>query len=131
MTERPKAVTVIGWFWVVGGALGMVLALPYALWGRELIREYSVDAVLAMSSAAFFLWVFLSSLVCFLCGIGILKGRSWGRILALAYCIVATLIVVVLYLGHPLFWLNLIGDVVFTAIMGYFLYRPEASAFFS
>jgi hypothetical protein len=36
MNKRPTAVTVIGWFWRVGGILGMAFALPLAHWGKDL-----------------------------------------------------------------------------------------------
>jgi hypothetical protein len=130
MNERPRAVTVIGWFFRVGGILGMVFALPYALWGEDLFGEYWVDAFRRLSPTVLFLWAFFSSLICLLCGNGLLRGRNWARILVLAYCVVATLIAAVMYLGHPLYWLNLIGDFVFTVILWFFLYRPHAAAYF-
>jgi len=130
MTERPTAVTVIGWLWRVGGVLGMVFALPFALWGQDLFREYWADALLGLSPTVLFLWMFLSSLLCLLFGNGILLGRNWARILALAYCVLATLIAALIYQGFPLYWLNLTGDLAFTLIMWFFLFHPEATAFF-
>jgi hypothetical protein len=130
MKERPTAVTVIGWFWRVGGVIGMVVALPFALWGQDLFGEYWADALLRLSTTVLFLWAFFSSLLCLLFGNGILKGQNWARILALAYCVVATLIAAVLYEGNPLYWINLIGDAAFTLIMWFFLYRPYPTAFF-
>jgi len=131
MKERPKAVTVMGWFWRIGGILGMAFALPLALWGQKLYGQYWTGALLRLSPTVLFLWAFFSSLLCLLFGNGILKGQNWARILALAYCVVGTLIVVVLYQGHPLYWPNLIGDLAFTVIMWLFLYRPSATAFFN
>jgi hypothetical protein len=130
MSERPRVVTVIGWFWRVGGIIGLVLALPLALWGQGLFGEYWADFLLRISPTALFLWMLLSSLLCVLFGNGILKGRGWARTLALGYGVLATLIAGLLYRGNPLYWLNLIVDVVFTAIMWFFLYRPEATSFF-
>lgn len=37
--------------------------------------------------------------------------------------------VAVMYRGIPLYWLNLLGDMAFTVIMWFFLYRPHVSAF--
>jgi hypothetical protein len=130
MTQRPTAVTVIGWFWRVGGILGMVVALPLALWGQELFRKYWTDALLGLSPTVLFLWGFLSSLLCLLFGNGILKGREWARILALAYCLGATGIGAVMYRGYPLFGLNLIANLAFTGVMWFFLYRHNATAYF-
>jgi len=130
MNKRPTAVTVIGWFWRVGGVVGMVLALPLAIWYQDLFGKYAVEAALRLSSTVLFLWMFFSSLLCLLCGNGILKGQSWARILALAYCVVATIIAAVMYQGHALYWFNLIGNLAFLVIMWFFLYRPTATAFF-
>lgn len=130
MTKRPKAVTVIGWFWRVGGVFGMVVALPFALWGRDLMGEYWADALLRLSPTVLFLWAFSSSLLGLLFGNGILKGQNWARIVALAYCVVGTLIAALLYKANPLYWVNLTGDLVFTVIMWLFLYHPHSTAFF-
>ncbi len=108
----------------------MVFALPFALWGKDLYGQYWVDALSQLSPTVLFLVGFVSSLLCLLFGNGILKGQNWARILALAYCVVSTLMVALIYRGQPLLWLVLIGDLVFTVIMWFFLYRPEATAFF-
>ena len=130
MAERPKAVTVIGWFFVVGGVVGMVLALPLARWGQDLFGEYWTGPLRRLSPVVLFLWGFFFSLLGVLFGNGILKGRNWARIVALAYCVVATLIVAVFYLDNPLYWLSLMGDAVFTVIVWLFLFRGDANVFF-
>jgi len=108
----------------------MVFALPFALWGKDLYGQYWVDALLRFGVPALFLITFFSSLLCLLFGNGILKGQNWARILALAYCVVSTLIAAVIYQGKPLYWLVLIGDLAFTVIMWFFLYPPAVTAFF-
>ena len=108
----------------------MALALPFALWGKDLFGQYWTDALLRLNSSILFLWCFVSSLICLLFGNGILKGRNWARHLAVAYCVVATLIAAGLYTDHPFYWLNLLGDMAFTVIMWFFLCRPHANEFF-
>jgi hypothetical protein len=108
----------------------MVIALPFALWGQNLFRDVWVDWLLNLSPTVLFLWTFSSSLLCLLCGNGLLKGQNWARFLAVAYCVFGTLIAAMMYKNHPLYWITLIGDVAFTAIMALFLYRPAANAFF-
>ena len=108
----------------------MVLALPLAIWYQDLFGEFVVEAALRLGTTVLFLWMFFSSLLCLLCGNGILKGQSWARILALAYCVVATLIVAVMYQGHALYWFALIKGLAFIVIMWFFLFRPHATAFF-
>ena len=130
MAHRPTAATVIGWLWRVGGVLGILFSLPFAIWGKELWGEYWPDALLSLSPAVLFLWCLLSSVLCLLAGNGILKGRNWARTLALAYCIVGTLIAAVLYQDTFIYWFNLIGDLAFAAVMWFFLFRPHMTAFF-
>ncbi|MGD2122776.1 MAG: hypothetical protein PVJ76_13570 [Gemmatimonadota bacterium] len=130
MNTRPTAVTVIGWLWRVGGVLGIVISLPFAFWGQDLFAEYWPDVLLRLSSTALFLWAFFSSLLCFLVGNGMLKGQKWARTLAMAYCVVGTLIAAVLYIDNFLYWFNLMADLAFTAIMWLYLYRSQANAFF-
>ena len=108
----------------------MVLALPLAIWYQDLFGEFVVEAALRLGTTVLFLWMFFASLLCLSCGNGILKGRNWARILALAYCVVATLIAAVIYQEHALYWFNLIGNLAFMVIMWFFLYRPKATAFF-
>ncbi|MGD2123305.1 MAG: hypothetical protein PVJ76_16250 [Gemmatimonadota bacterium] len=129
MTKRPTAVTVIGWFFRAGGILGMVFSLPLALWGRELFADYWPDALLQLSSTIYFLWGFLSSLLGLLLGNGLLKGRNWARTLTIVYCVVATLIGAALYQNNFLYWFNLVGNLAFTAVFWFFLYRPHVNAF--
>ena len=56
MAQRPTSVTVIGWFWRVGGVVGMLIALPFALWGQDLFREVWVDWLLNLSPTVLFLY---------------------------------------------------------------------------
>ena len=128
--ERPTAVSVIGWFWRVAGAIGMIAAIPYALWGQDIFVEYWADALLRLSPTFLFFWAFLSSLLGFLMGNGILKGKDWARKMAVGYCLAATMIGAVFYKANFVYWVNLIGNLVFTAVMWFFLYRPKATAFF-
>lgn len=109
----------------------MVLALPLTLWGQDLFGHYWANTLLGLSPTVLFLWMFLSSLLCLLLGNGILKGRNWARTLTLAYCVAATLIAAAIDRTYPLYWLNLVGNLAFIVLMWFFLYRPQATAFFN
>jgi hypothetical protein len=130
MVIRPKAVTVIGWLWRVCGVIGMVVALPFARWGKYLFGDYWADFLLRLNPTVLFLWAFCSSLLCLLVGNGILKGQKWARTLALAYCVVGTLIAALLFIDDFIFWFNLSGDLAFTAVMWFYLYRPHVTTYF-
>jgi hypothetical protein len=130
MTERPSPVTVIGWLWTVSGGAGLAGALPYSYWGIDLFGDYWPCALLRLSPVVLFLIMLVCSLLCLSFGIGILKGQDWARVLSLAYCLVCTLAAAILYWGHALFWPILVVYLPFTAILWFYLYRPEANAFF-
>lgn len=130
MTERPTSVTFFGWFFRLGGIVGMVFALPFALWGQELLGEHWADSLHRVSPTVLFLYTFLSSLLGLLIGNGILKGKAGARTLALAYCVFAMLVAAVFYKKTELFWANLVGNLLFTAVLGFYLFLPKASGFF-
>lgn len=130
MTKRPTAITVIGWYWRVGGILGIGLSLPLALWGAELFEELYPGIYMGLPKAVIFVWAFLGSLLSLLCGNGILKGRNWGRVLALILCVLGTLVPLIVWPKHPMFWFHLVSNAGFTAIMGFFLFRPGATWYF-
>ncbi len=130
MTNRPTAVTAIGWFWKVGGVVGMVCALPIALWGKAWLERYWSDFLLGLNPFLIFLVCFLSSLLCFLTGNALLKGQNWARPFVVAYCVVATLLGLIWYQDHPTRWINLIVNLIFTVIMWLFLYLPPVAAYF-
>jgi len=129
VVRRPTAVTMFGWFFKAGGALGMVLALPLAIWGRDLFVDYWAEPLQRLNSLSLFLWYFISSLLGMLLGHGILKGLTWARTLALAYCVVATVIGFLGYSDPQLARIGLISNLVFMAVMGFFLFFPPAAAF--
>jgi len=131
MTERPTAVTVFGWFWRAGGILGMIVAWPLALRGPEWIGDIAKGPFWQLPPILLFLYAFLTSLLCFVCGNGLLKGRNWSRVLALVYCFGAILISFVWYEKTPLFWVSLFFNLAFTMIMWFYLFRPESKAFFA
>jgi hypothetical protein len=129
--KRPTAVTVIGWYWRVGGILGMVASLPLALWGEDFFGELSWNPYLGIPRTILFLWVFLASVISLLCGNGILKGRNWARVLTLVLCVAGTLIPLIVYPQHPLFWFHLVSNLAFIAMMWFFLFRPKSRPYFS
>ena len=127
MTDRPTALSVVGWYAKGAGILGMIAALPYSLFGPDLLGDYWSGPLLRFGPVSLFIVTFLSSLACVLFGQGLLEGRSWARVAALIYCVVGTLTGAVVLWGHPLFAFNAITSVIFTAFLWFLLYKPEVS----
>ena len=79
-------VKVLGWLWIIMGALGLLGALCafVGIAGGGLISG-DQDAIIATSitSTAICGFVFLVSIPNIIAGIGLLKYKSWARILAI------------------------------------------------
>lgn len=86
--------------------------------------------VLGGGGLLLFLYGLISSLLFFVCGNGLLKGRNWARVLGVGFCFAAMLIALVGYEWTPDFWINLIADLIFTVIVWFFLFLPASNAFF-
>ena len=110
MRKRPLSITVIGWLFVAAGAVG----LAYHATEFRTTRPFQYDV----------LWVCLVRLLAILCGLLVLRGRNWARwglLVWIAYH-------VILSAFHALSEL-VIHSVLF-AVIAYFLFRPQASAYF-
>lgn len=129
--KRPAAVTFFGWFWTVGGLLGMVASWPLAQDGADWVGSFSPGPFWQMPSTFVFLYSFFASLIGLLFGNGLLRGRNWSRFLAVGYGLAGALISFMWWETTPLFWLNLFGNLAFTGVMWFFLFRPEAEAYFN
>jgi hypothetical protein len=110
MNRRPLAVTVIGWVYIVTGAIGFA----YHAAGFNPQTPIESD----------FVWVELLRLVAVVCGVFMLRGSNWARWLAVAWIAFH----VVLSAFHSMSQLavhTLLG-----AAITYFLFRPEATRYF-
>ena len=109
MKKRPLAVTIIAWIFVL---VGIVTCVSHA----SEIQPYAIryDDVAAVGI----------SLVAVLCGIYMLRGSDWARWLAVAWLAFH----VILSGFHSR--RELIVHTVLLAMFAYFLFRPEATAYF-
>ncbi len=126
MTRRPKAVTLIGWYWTIAGGLGALYTLHRAISGRDLFGENFLEGFWPFPV---FVLVLISVVYAFV-GIGVLKGQNWAHILVVVLQFAGIAIRFLAYRGDPPPWINLARSLVFTGIMWFYLFRREASAFF-
>jgi hypothetical protein len=110
MRNRPLPVTVIGWLYIVTGAIGFVYH----------IGEFSIGQVFRYDA----LWIELVRLVAIGCGIFLLRGQNWARWVALAWMGFH----VVLGALHSV--LQLAMHCLFLAAIAYFLFRSDAGRYF-
>ena len=110
MNERPRSITVISWLFIAAGVIG----LAYHATEFKADRPFQYDVG----------WVCLVRLLAILCGVFMLRGSNWARWLLLVWIAFH----VVLSAFHSLFEL-VIHSLLF-AVVAYFLFRPQASAYF-
>ena len=110
MKKRPLSVMIIGWLFVAAGTVG----LAYHANEFKASVPFQYDVV----------WVCLVRLIAIVCGVFMLRGRNWARWLLLVWVAYH----VMLSAFHSLSGF-VIHSLLF-AVVAYFLFRPQASAYF-
>jgi len=110
MKKRPLSVTIISWFFVAAGGVG----IAYHLSEFKALHPFPSDAG----------WVFLVRLTAIVGGAFMLRGHNWARWLSVAWLAFH----VILSGFHSL--QELVMHAVLLAIFAYFLFRPNATQYF-
>jgi hypothetical protein len=110
VNKRPLPVNVISWIYIAAGVVG------FGVHAKELITEgvFQTDAM----------WLVLVPFLAMAAGVYMLRGRNWARWLAVAWMAFH----VVLSAFHSA--QQLAVHAVMLALFVYFLFRPEATAYF-
>jgi hypothetical protein len=132
MKVRPLSITVIAWLLVVMGLIAIGLT-PLA-WNVVLgQRPYAIEELMARSSIPLPVQNVLSllgALVTLASGVGVFYGRSWGRVLYVAWSVIRFL----LGLATSPMKLGLVSmapGLVLFLIVAFFLFRKRASLNFA
>jgi hypothetical protein len=110
MRQRPLAITVIGWIFIAAGSVG----LSYHATKFNAERPFDYELVL----------VCLIRLLAILGGVFMLRGHNWARGILAVWMVYH----IVLSAFHTVSELAM--HTVLFGILAYFLFRPQASAFF-
>jgi hypothetical protein len=115
MDKRPRSVTVISWIFIAFGSIGVLASLlPYVdTTPAQRIAELKAHWI-----------VHLARILAVVCGVFMLYGFNWARwllVVWLGYHIILSL------LHSPL---QLLVHSLLLAVVLYFLFRPQASAYF-
>lgn len=127
MKTRPISITIIGWYLLVAGTLGLFNTLWSTV--RLLRGNSALEAALREASVPISVQLtvsFVASLVALVCGYFTLQGRGWARSLYL----VVTLGIIVFHAATSPFGMMTLPGLVILAVVAYFLFRPAAGEFF-
>jgi hypothetical protein len=120
--QRPTSLTIIGWVLIVLGAFGllgalMVTANPVAL---QMLEQSSIPVSVHVAMSV------IGGLVSIACGYGVLKGLGWSRLAYTAWIVITAAVTLI---SMPFTSFMIVGWVI-QAVIIYFLFRPEATAWF-
>jgi len=131
MKIRPLSITVIAWVLIVMGLIAIGLT-PLA-WNVVLRqRPYAIEELMARSSIPLPVQNVLSllgALVTLASGVGVFYGRSWGRVLYVAWSVIRFLPGLA---TSPMKWglVSMAPGLVLFSIVAFFLFRKSASLYF-
>jgi formate hydrogenlyase subunit 3/multisubunit Na+/H+ antiporter MnhD subunit len=110
MRNRPRSITIISWIFLAAGVVGFA----YHVTEFKKLRPFDYDVA----------WVCFVRLLAILCGVFMLRGRNWARWLLLVWIGYH----VALSVLHTPF--ELVVHSLLFAVVAYFLFRPQAAAYF-
>jgi hypothetical protein len=121
--QRPISVTIIAWFLIVTSAIGLISS--FFISGNEVAMRMLEQS--NFSPAVHMAVGVVGALITLLCGYGMLKGFNWSRFLYVGWSLVG-----IIFAYAALKILSTIAlSVVLLAIIAFFLFRPNANAWFT
>ncbi len=122
MKKRPLSVSIISWFLIVSAGISLFtfsasLNNPQA---KELMSKNLMPIPVQYGM------LYLGLAISVLCGIMMLKGKNWARLL---YIIWGAVGMVIGFITSPM-KMMMIPGLVFLAIFAFFLFRPKANEYF-
>src|SRR3954447_25391206 len=123
MRERPLSLTIVGWFLIVTGVLGVLGTLMVT--SNPMAMQIYAQSPLPLS-VHIGLGV-VGTLISILCGYGVLKGLNWSRFLYAGWSLIGFAVSVLTIRVTSLLVLGL----AFYAVIVFFLFRPAANAWFA
>jgi hypothetical protein len=123
MKIRPTSITVISWILIVLGSISLITTS--VMINNTTVRDMMAKSPIPISVQ--FAMTYVGVLILIICGIGMLKGRNWTRLL---YVIWSVLSFVLGFATSPAKAAMLPGLVIFVIVV-FFLFRPKATEFFT
>src|SRR5690348_8988779 len=123
MEKRPTSLTIIAWIMIISGVFALIGTFMQA-------RNPIVVRMVAQSPLP--MWAHIASgviggIVTLIAGYGVLKGYPWSRWLYVGWSIIAIIFSAVTVPIISILALSLL----FLLVIGFFLFRPPANAWFN
>jgi hypothetical protein len=129
MNKRPTSLTVIAWILIVAGLISLINI--FVVWSQQTaqVKEMMKSAPM-LFNLKFMLSNYITILVLWISGIGILKRQNWARFLYLVYGIIGLIKIIIFFASKPLTPI-IIPMIILFLIVVFFLFRPKANDYFA
>ena len=122
MIERPKSVTVVCWILIAMGGISLVTST--FSFNNPVAQELMSKSLIPISIQ--YIMMFVGLLITLVCGIAMLKGQNWARLLYIGWSIIGFTIGIA---TSPMKAMMIPGIFIFI-ILAFFLFRPKANEYF-
>jgi hypothetical protein len=122
MKKRPTSISIIAWYFIVSSPLGLLFSVKG-------FNDPTVKHMMGQNPIPIPVQYFLTCIglvITFVCGIAMLKGRDWSRVLYVSW----SGIIFIMYLVISPFKIMMIPGILFLLVIAFFLFRPKANEFF-
>jgi hypothetical protein len=122
MNERPKSITVVCWILIAMGGISLVTSI--FSFNNPVAQELMSKSPIPISIQ--YVMMFVGLLITIICGIAMLKGMNWARLLYIGWSIIGFIIGIA---TSPMKAMMIPGLIIFF-IFAFFLFRPKANEYF-
>lgn len=122
MNKRPTSITVV--CWVLIALAGVSIISSVFSFNNPVTRELMSKSPIPVNIQ--YLIMFAGLVITLVCGIAMLKGRNWARLLYVGWSVTAFIIGLA---TSPMKAMLIPGLIIFI-IFAFFLFRPKANAYF-
>lgn len=124
MSTRPKSVTFLSWFFIAAAALGGI-AFIFTI-NNPTTKDIMSRSPIPISIQ--YLMTCVGTVVNILCGIMMLQGKNWARLLFVVW---TTIVVLISFVTAPLnAKLMILPSALVSGVFFFFLFRPKANEYF-
>ena len=123
MKNRPTSITVISWILIIMGGISLITS-SISL-NNPMAKELMSRSPMPISIQ--YLMMYVGLFIMIVCGIAMLKGQNWARLLYVIWSIIGF----VVGIATSPFKAAMIPGIVIFLIAAFFLFRPKANAYFA